>query len=180
MNLADPHEFEAAYRRLYSRVYASAMRVLRNPARAEEVAQEVFLRLWRNPGRFDPGRGELAPYLQLMARSRAIEIWRSDQTGERAGERLQALGERVEPPLEERPHAMAEHHSQRSILLDGLAGLPPAQREAVVLFYWGELTSEEIARHAGVPAGTAKSRVRVGLEKLRSSCGTALREAAYS
>ena len=62
----------------------SALAVLRDPGRAEDVTQEVFLRLWRNPGRFDPARGALGPYLRLMARSRALDLWRSERSGERA------------------------------------------------------------------------------------------------
>ena len=101
--------------RLHSRaVYASALAVLRDPGRAEDVTQEVFLRLWRDPGRFDPARGPLGPYLRLMARSRALDLWRSERSGERARERAGLLRERDEAPDHERPDVAAEHDADRT------------------------------------------------------------------
>ena len=163
----DPTDLESAYGQLSSRVFSSAYGVLRDAGRAEDVTQEVFLRLWRNPGGFDPKRGELASYLQLMARSRALDLWRSEQVRLRARDRLE---ERVahEPAHGDgdHPHELAERHSDRSILLAALAGVPQAQREAVALVYFGGLTLSEVARRLSIPLGTAKSRVRMGLERL--------------
>jgi RNA polymerase sigma-70 factor (ECF subfamily) len=166
-NLRSPGEFEATYDRYSSRVYASALRVLRDPARAEDVTQDVFLRLWSDPGRFDPRRGGLASYLQLMAHSRALDLWRSDQAAGRAVERAVAAASR-EPAVVEGPERLAERRATRASLVHALQGLPAAQREALVLRYFGELTLAELARRLGVPFGTAKGRVRLGLQKLAS------------
>jgi RNA polymerase sigma-70 factor (ECF subfamily) len=171
VDLADPREFERAYDRHSRRVYASALRVLRDPDRAEDVTQEVFVRLWLDPGRFDPSRGGLGPYLQLMAQSRALDVWRSDQAAARAYEKAAMLAPR-EPRANEDPAGTAERGGERSLIVRALRRLPQAQREAVVLRYWGGLTLAEIARRVGVPFGTAKGRLRLGLQKL----GTELKE----
>src|SRR5581483_5326220 len=105
--------------------------------RAEDVAQEVFIRLWNDPGRYDASRGALGPYLRLAARSRALDVWRSDQAAGRAVERLEAL---TEPPTRaalDGPERLAERSSDRSVLLKALRLLPAAQREAVLLAFWG-------------------------------------------
>lgn len=80
--------------------------------------------------------------------------------------------------VEDRPSAASERAGDREAVRDALRRLPPAQREALVLAYWGGLTADQIARRAGVPLGTAKSRIRLGLAKLRQECGEALPAAA--
>ena len=168
-----PDDFDSIYL-LHSRaVYASALAVLRDPGRAEDVTQEVFLRLWRDPDRFDPSRGPLGPYLRLMARSRALDIWRSERSGERARERAALLREREEAPDDERPDIAAEHDAERGTLIGALRCLPSPQAEAIFLRYFGGLGVAEIADRAGVPVGTAKGRIRIGLEKLRGEAAAA-------
>jgi RNA polymerase sigma-70 factor (ECF subfamily) len=164
-NLRDTAEFERVYDHYSSRVYASALRVLRDPARAEDVTQDVFLRLWSDPDRFDPSRGGLASYLQLMAHSRALDIWRSDQAAARAVERAGVSASR-EPTEVEGPDKLTERRAQRAAVIGAMRRLPPTQREAIALRYFGELTLAELARRLGVPFGTAKGRVRLGLQKL--------------
>lgn len=143
------------------------MRVLKDPGRAEDVAQEVFERLWRDPSCYDSRRGELGPYLQLVARSRALDAWRAEGAAGRAAERLQALSGRDEALEDEGPALAVERRDTRRRLLDALRELPPRQREAILLSYWGGLSSAEIARRTRVPLGTAKSRLRLAHEKLR-------------
>jgi RNA polymerase sigma-70 factor (ECF subfamily) len=166
MGTLDPTILEHAYGQLSSRVYSSAYGVLRDAGRAEDVTQEVFLRLWRNPTGYDPERGELSSYLQLMARSRALDLWRSEQVRLRARERLDERVNHEPRPVEDGPEALAERHSDRSILLAALDRIPKPQREAVALVYFGGLTLSEVARRCRIPLGTAKSRVRMGLERL--------------
>jgi RNA polymerase sigma-70 factor, ECF subfamily len=170
--MRDP-QFDKLYRENVNGVYASALAVLRDPGRAEDVTQEVFLRLWRNPSRYDPSRGQLGPYLRLMARSRALDVWRSERSGERALERVGRLRERDEAPDEQRPDIAAEHDAERASALAALRRLPAAQAEAIFLRYFGDLGSGEIAARSGVPVGTAKGRIRIGLEKLRAEPGLA-------
>jgi RNA polymerase sigma-70 factor, ECF subfamily len=169
MDLSDPTTFARAYDDHARAVYGAAMRILGDPARAQDVTQDVFLRVWRNPGRFDRRRGELGSYLRLMARSRALDLWRETQAAGRARDRLELVVAGDEAVrADDRPSVIAERDADRAVVRDALARLPDAQREAVVLAYFGELTADEIARRSGVPLGTAKSRIRLGLAKLRA------------
>ena len=169
MDLADPTTFAQMYDEHSRAVYGAAMRILGDPARAQDVAQDVFLRVWRNPSRFDARRGELGSYLRLMARSRALDLWRESQAAGRARDRLELVvagDEKVR--VDDRPSVIAERDEDRAVVREALGRLPDAQREALVLAYFGDLTADEIARRAGVPLGTAKSRIRLGLAKLRA------------
>lgn len=166
--LDDSAAFARAYRDHAGRVRASALRVLKDPARADDVAQEVFERLWREPGRYDERRGGLGPYLQLVARSRALDAWRAEGALNRATDRLQVLSARDEAAAEDQgPPRIVERRETSERLREALRQLPPRQREAIVLCYWGGLSSAEIARAMRVPLGTAKSRLRLAHEKLR-------------
>ena len=102
MDLRDPEAFQRVYATHARRVYANAYRILGDAAKAEDTVQDVFLRLWLHPDRFDERRGELGSYLAMMARSRALDIARSDSAGAPAGERLTAALE-ADPPQAERP-----------------------------------------------------------------------------
>jgi RNA polymerase sigma-70 factor (ECF subfamily) len=168
MDLSDPVTFGRIYDEHARGVQASALRILGSPAPAQDVVQDVFLRVWRNPRKFDASRGEIGSYLRLMARSRALDVWREAQAAGRAGDRLKVAVVQEEPRAGDRPERLALQSADRSTVRAALRRLPDAQREAIVLAYWGGLTADEIARRAGVPLGTAKSRIRLGLAKLRS------------
>lgn len=170
MDLHDPTEFSRMYDEHARGVYGAALRILGDPARAQDVAQDVFLRVWRNPSRYDAKRGELGSYLRLMARSRALDLWRETQAAGRARDRLERVVEQAEAVRgdDDRPALLAERHEDRDRIQAALKELPPLQREAIVLAYWGGLTADQIARRAGVPLGTAKSRIRLGLTRLRA------------
>lgn len=171
-DLTDPAVFERAYDEHSRSVYAAAYRVLGNSAQAQDVVQDVFLRIWRRPRTFDAGRGELGSYLRMMARSRALDLWREGQAAGRASDRLKVAVAQAEPRDEvERPSAQAERREEGETVRAAVRRLPDAQREAVVMAYWGGLTADEISRRIEVPLGTAKSRIRLGLEKLRSEAG---------
>jgi RNA polymerase sigma-70 factor (ECF subfamily) len=169
MDLSDPATFARAYDEHGPAVYGAALRVLGNPATAQDVAQDVFLRLWRRPGAFDARRGDVGAYLRLMARSRALDLWRSAQAGGRATDRLKIASGRDEPRPEEQPAVRFERSEDERTVRAALGALPESQREAVVLAYWGGLTADEIAARSGVPLGTAKSRVRLGLQRMRGA-----------
>jgi len=170
MDLSDPLTFSRVYDEHARGVYGTALRITGDSAQAQDVAQDVFLRIWRNPRRFDAARGELGPYLRLMARSRALDLYREGQAAGRASDRLKLVPrDDGELPVEAVARA-----GDRALMRDALAALPPAQREAVVLAYWGGLTADQIARRIGVPLGTAKSRIRLGLAKLRDEVGAAV------
>ena len=173
-DLSDPQVFQRVYREHEGSVYAAAFRVVGDGARAQDVVQDVFLRLWRRPRTFDASRGELGPYLRLMARSRALDLWREDQAAGRATDRMKVVVADVDVPVEGRPDAEVERDEARTVVREALRHLPDAQREALLLAYWGGMTAGEIARRASVPLGTAKSRIRLGLARLRSEFGLEL------
>jgi RNA polymerase sigma-70 factor, ECF subfamily len=166
LDLQDPEVFRQAYAEHRRGVYAAAYRVLGNAAQAQDVVQDVFLRIWRKPHAFDSRRGELGSYLRLIARSRALDLWREAQAGNRAGERLRHLTEATDVPAPA-PDAAIRRELREDVRI-ALDGLPEAQREALVLAYWGGLTADEIARRVQIPLGTAKSRIRLGLQRLRN------------
>jgi RNA polymerase sigma-70 factor (ECF subfamily) len=171
--------FECArFERMYDEhspvVYRVAYGVLGNPAQAQDVVQDVFLRVWRRPADFDAARGTLGNYLRLMARSRALDMWREAQVAGRARARMKVLARRDEGRPDERPAVAAELRRDRAIVLDALAGLPAEQRRAIVMAYWGGLTADEIAVRTGVAVGTVKSRIRLGLMKLRDATAAEL------
>jgi RNA polymerase sigma-70 factor (ECF subfamily) len=168
MNLADPGTFARVYDEHQRGVYSAAYRVLGNAAQAQDVTQDVFLRVWRSPTKFDARRGELGSYLRLMARSRALDLWREGQAAGRASDRLKVVVAHEETRVEDRPARMAEREDDRAAVREALSRLPQSQREAVILAYFAGLTADEIARRSNVPLGTAKSRIRLGLTKLRA------------
>jgi RNA polymerase sigma-70 factor (ECF subfamily) len=166
-DLADPGDFAKVYQRHRGRAFAAAQGVLGDPAAAEDVVQEVFLRIWSRPRMFDATRGSLETFIAMTARSRAIDLLRSrarrDAVVARAAE---------DARLPEEDHDAVSEQAIRSELrastLRAVAQLPPAQREAVLLNYAGGLTVPEIAERTGVPLGTAKSRVRLALRHARA------------
>src|SRR4051794_7555035 len=178
MDLSDPTAFAAEYRRHERSVYAAAFRVLGNGAQAQDVVQDVFLRVWRRPQSFDAARGELGSYLRLMARSRALDLWREGQAAGRASDRLKVVVGGAEPRVEEQPASALERGDSRESVREALRRPPEPQREALVLAYWGGLTADQIARREHVPLGTAKSRIRLGLAKLRQEFPALALEAA--
>jgi RNA polymerase sigma-70 factor (ECF subfamily) len=164
----------AAFERLYDEhargVFGVACRVLGDPTQAQDVVQDVFLGLWRDPTRFDPRRGPIGHYVRMLARSRALDVWREAQVAGRAKTRLRGIARGEDGPLEERPVAAAERHVGMAVVRRELMRLPDEQREAIVLAYWGGLTAEQIAASSDTPVGTVKSRIRLGVIKLRAKC----------
>src|SRR5688572_24913780 len=138
MDLKDPATFSRMYDKHARGVFGTAMRILGDPARAQDVAQDVFLRVWREPAKFDSRRGELGAYLRLMARSRALDLYRESQAAGRARDRLEVIAGAEDPG--ERPPTLAERGEDRALVRGALHRLPPVQREAIVLAYWGGLT----------------------------------------
>jgi RNA polymerase sigma-70 factor, ECF subfamily len=167
-DLRDPIQFNAAYRRLAPGALASANRVLRDEAAAEDVVQDVFMQLWLKPSIYDPARGSLASYVSMLSRSRALDRWRTRSAREHAVERSTEQVRTLEQPAESAAEPVIRRE-RSSILLNALGKLPDDQREAVLLAYGRGLTAQEIARAADIPLGTAKSRVRLGLSKARAT-----------
>jgi RNA polymerase sigma-70 factor, ECF subfamily len=171
-SLKTPSGFADAYRVNAPKAFAAAYRVLGDAAGAEDVVQDVFLTLWRHPDKFNPDRGSLPGYVAMMARSRAVDRMRSRQAGDAAVERL---GRRDEGQSEaaESPADAAIRHEESGQALAALSRLPKRQRDAVLLAYGRGLSAAEIAEASSVPLGTAKSRLRLGLQKARESLAPA-------
>jgi RNA polymerase sigma-70 factor (ECF subfamily) len=172
----DEAAFERAYDEHARGVFSVACRVLGNSTQAQDVVQDVFLSLWRDPTRFDARRGPIGHYLRMVARSRAIDILREAHVAGRANDRMRLIAEVEEGPVDQRPVAAAEREIGQAVLRRALMRLPDVQREAIVLAYWGGLTADEIAESSGTPVGTVKSRIRLGLMKLREQCAPDLGE----
>jgi RNA polymerase sigma-70 factor (ECF subfamily) len=170
--LHDPRTFERVYREHRPRAFAAAFGVLRDPVAAEDVVQDVFAQLWKRPGSFDEQRGSLRAFVTMLARSRALDRWRTQAARESAAERLAASVERL--ATHERSAAERVIERERSARVASLLDrLPAPQREAIVLAFGRELTAREIAAATGVPLGTAKSRVRLALERMRETAESA-------
>ena len=177
--LSDPRTFERAYDEHGAACTRPRCGSSATPSQAQDVTQDVFLRLWRRPEAFDARRGELGSYLRLMARSRARRpVARGP--GRRADVRPpQARGRRRRGARRRRAGAGAERDESRAAVRSALRELPTAQREALVLAYWGGMTADEIARRSHVPLGTAKSRIRLGPRAAARGVRAASRRAAY-
>jgi RNA polymerase sigma-70 factor, ECF subfamily len=149
------------YDRYSSIVYAVALRVLCDTAAAEDVMQEVFMRLWRSPETFDSSRGSLGPWLAVIARNRAIDGLRKRHPETD----IEDVVVSVEPDMAgeaERARAMEK-------VRGALGAMPPAQRSALEMAYFEGLTHTEIAAKTGEPLGTIKTRIRAGLVALRKA-----------
>ena len=157
-------DFARIYDEHAADVVRAAARVLGDPALAEDVAQEVFLSVWRGC-RHDPARGPLGPYLRLMARSRALDLWRRNLVAERVTDRLKQRA-LLEQSAADEPSQALVRAAERERARRAVRTLPAPQRQAIGLTYWGGLTTQQAADAAGVPLGTVKSRVRLALHKL--------------
>lgn len=152
-----------AYRRHAGAVFGLASRVVGDRTLAEEVSQEVFLRLWNHPDRFDPARGSLRSYLLAQCHGRAVDLVRSEQSRRAREEKDHRQRADAGYDLEHEVWdlAVAEH------VRDALGAIPVEERTAIELAYFGGLSYREVAARLGQPEGTVKSRIRSGLRRLR-------------
>ena len=152
-----------AYRRHAGAVFGLARRLLVEPALAEEIVQEVFIRLWHDPARYDPERGTMRSYLLTQTHGRSVDLLRADVSRrhreERDARRTAEAGADIEREVWDL--TTAQH------VREALATLPPDERTAIELAYWGGYTYREVAARLEQPEGTIKSRIRAGLSRLR-------------
>jgi RNA polymerase sigma-70 factor (ECF subfamily) len=152
-----------AYRRHAGASFGLAKRLLNDHARAEEIVQEVFVRLWNEPNRYDPDRGTLRSFLLAHTHGRSVDMIRADvsrRTREEKEAREQAVGG-YDVAREVWDMALAGH------VREAMETLQHGEREAIELAYFGGLTYKEVADRLGQPEGTVKSRIRSGLKRLR-------------
>ncbi len=157
--------FEQLYDRYSARAWRVARSVCHNEGRAEDAVQEAFMSIWRSRSTYRPGGGTVAAWLMCVVHHRAIDISRnhSKHASRRADEQI--------IQLRPAPGDLADQVLRRDgagNLRKRLTGLPDAQREVIVLAFYGQLTHTEIATQLELPSGTVKGRMRLGLRKLRA------------
>jgi RNA polymerase sigma-70 factor (ECF subfamily) len=162
--------FEALYDRYGDLVYSVSLRVVGDPYVAEDVTQDVFLRVWRRPDQFDVARGKLVTWLLSVTRNRSIDQRRS-QSRRMRHEALPTADdeEDVLPSDDDRddPALATVLSEERAAVRKALEVLPPEQKLAIQLAYFGGLTQQEVANKLGQPLGTVKTRIRLGMQKMR-------------
>lgn len=160
----DASGVEAIYDKYGRLAYGLAYRILNDRTAAEDVVQESFIGLWRNARSYDAQRGNLRSWLLSIVRNRAIDRLRG-ATRMRAETEIESMERLLDVP--DAWEAVAAHLERKEIRA-GFQQLPPAQRQTLELAYFGGYTHLEIAGRMGVPLGTVKGRMRMGLEKMRS------------
>jgi RNA polymerase sigma-70 factor (ECF subfamily) len=163
----EPGAFDTLFRRLYRSVYRTALAVIRDPAQAEEVAQEVFMEVWRAAGQFDPAKGSAEAWVLTIARRRAIDRVRSAASAasrDQHHSKIQASWDQVSEAVQDILDRERLRYS-----LDKLTG---PQRQVITLAFYGGHTHTEVAAILGIAVGTVKSRIRTGLTRLRESMTT--------
>ena len=161
MGQRDESAIEEIFRRYSGAVYSVALRVLRDSGQAEDVLQEVFLQLWRDPAAFVRGRGSLGGWLVVIARNRAIDMLRRRKPSDPVEEVALASSANVADE--------AERNATMQKVRQVIAALPEEQRKALELAYFEGLSHTEIASRTGDPLGTIKTRIRQALISLRKA-----------
>ena len=160
----DQAAFEQLYRQLRRRVNALIYIVLRDSAQYEEVTQDVMLELWTKASRFDPARGSVVSWVMRIARHRAIDRVRAEQS---AAMRLRKTGAALIPVAD--VTQTVESSLEREHFRQCLEGLTALQRQSIMLAYYGGFSYRQVAGQLSLPLSTVKTRIRDGLISLRSS-----------
>ena len=151
--------FAALYDRHSPTVFGLLRKMLPGSADAEDVLQETFLQAWRQAGRYDPDRSSVLGWLVMMARSRALDRLRRHP--------ISTTSDVTDVAVLPETAAAAELDETRSVLCAAMTQLPPEQRSAIEMAFFAGMTYEQVAHRQGIPAGTAKTRIRLGMIKLR-------------
>ena len=167
----DVQAYSCLYERYVDVVYSTALRVLADPGLAEDTAQEVFVRLWRKPESFISERGRFMSWIVSVARNRAVDGVRSRSRmrtrevvsiGQTTEDGVTEIADETEDPLR-----TAELRDTRAHIRAAMKEIPGNQRQALELAYFGGFTQQEIAARLHEPLGTVKTRIRLGMKKLR-------------
>ena len=166
----DALALEQLYDRYGQAVYSLALRIVRDPATAEELTQEVFVRLWRFAGTFEPARGRFSGWLLGITHNLSLnEVRRWQSRPQKAALSDNDDDERPYDPVDESADSAeaAWQNIRRQAIVDALKQLPDSQRRAIELAFFGGFTHLEIATMLGEPLGTIKSRIRIGMQRLK-------------
>jgi RNA polymerase sigma-70 factor, ECF subfamily len=158
--------FDALYDAIAPLVHGVALRVVRDPQMAEDIAQEALVEVWRQAPRFDPAKGRATSWIVTIAHRRAVDRVRSEQSRH---EREDRVGRDTSPVATNEPGARLEAAATTDELATGLALLTEVQRDAIRLAFYEGRTHQEVAQLLGIPLGTAKTRIRDGLIRLRDA-----------
>ena len=168
ISLMEQDALEALYSRYSSPIYSLAMMMLKQPALAEEVTQDIFLNVWLKAGSYNPDRGAPKSWIMSVAHHKIIDAIR-------ARRRTVAVGSSDEydaldyfPSSEASTEEQVEQNLDRERILKALQGLPDSQREVIMLAYFEGYSQSEIADSLNQPLGTVKTRVRLAMQKLRA------------
>jgi RNA polymerase sigma-70 factor, ECF subfamily len=164
--VGDDSAYEALYDQASGWVLGAALKVLRDPAQAEEVMQEVLLEIWRTASRFDPGQGSGVAWVMTMAHRRAVDRVRSERSHVTRELRAATATIAYDEVIEAVEASLDRERVQRC-----LTSLTTLQQECVTLAYYSGYTYREVAELLEVPAGTVKTRMRDGLIRLRDCLG---------
>lgn len=175
MRAGDVTALDALYRRYQGIALATALAILRDPAAAEDVVHDAFLRAWRSAASYQPERGPLRAWLMTVVRNTAIDHLRARQLATR---RQPLLADTTARVIDPDPLTAVTAAAEAQRLRQAMATLPDAQRHALELAYFAGLTHGEIASRTGAPLGTVKGRVRLGLGRLRQALGELAHDAA--
>jgi RNA polymerase sigma-70 factor (ECF subfamily) len=164
----DPEALAGLFDRHGAAVLGLLSRMLGRDGEAEEVLQEVFLWVWQHPLRYDPSRSGLRGWLLVLARSRALDVLRASRS-----RRLREVGVALERPaaLEPVPLEALEERERRRRIAAALGRLPPEQRQCIELAFFAGLSHSQVAARLSQPLGTVKSRIQLGMAKLRAALG---------
>lgn len=168
MEMIQNHSYEALCllgERYHSLLSQIAVAVLHNAADVEDLLQEVFIEIWNRAARYAPKMGRPLGWIVTLARRRAIDRLRKRDAYCRASDRF---AEEIRGHSESWTHVHEDvaRHEMKDYLSRALAGLPAAQRRAIQLAYHGQMSQREIAAHTGIPLGTVKTRLELGLRKM--------------
>ncbi|HEV7525846.1 MAG TPA: sigma-70 family RNA polymerase sigma factor [Acidimicrobiia bacterium] len=166
LHAGDESALREAYRAHASAVLGLAVRVLGNATIAEDVMQDVFVRLWEKPDGFDPERGRLRSYLLAMTHSRAVERLRAEESQRR---RLVDAGRQPATVADSDPVNAIAAHDAGIAVRRVLADLPEDQRTAIEMAYFGGLSYRDVAVALEEPEGTVRYRIRSGMQKMRAA-----------
>ncbi|MBL8215455.1 MAG: sigma-70 family RNA polymerase sigma factor [Bryobacterales bacterium] len=164
MGRGESEAFALLYDATSTRVYSLVLRVLGNPADAEEVSLDVYMQAWRDAKRFDATRGSVGAWLMTIARSRALDRLRSHESRQK---RETAPVDYDRPSDAPTPEELSSMSEDRRAVAEAMASLVPEHRVVIELAYFRGMSHSEMAAHLELPLGTVKTRVRLGMMRLR-------------